>query len=113
MERLQPCSKKKQTDRNIRTLAALVAESASRENSASASEQAQRAVVLTRVANAPTSYITRCTLDRQLEIVPATARNFGASVRVFDLHFKSGIVALTERMPVSSQHEPKRRTGRR
>jgi multidrug efflux system outer membrane protein len=97
----------------IRPLAAPVAESAWRENFASASEQAQLGVVLTLVANVATSYIALCTLDRQPEIAQATARNFGASVRAFDLHFKAGIVARTERMLVSSQHEPKLRAVRR
>jgi outer membrane protein, multidrug efflux system len=70
-----------------------------------ASEQAQRGVVLTLVANVATSYIALRTLDRQLEIAQATARNFGATVRVFDLRFKAGIVSKTELMQVTSQHQ--------
>ena len=70
-----------------------------------ASEQAQRGVVLTLVANVATSYIALRTLDRQLEIAQGTARNFGATVRVFDLRFKAGVVAKTEVMQVGSQYQ--------
>ena len=41
-----------------------------------ASEQAQRGVVLTVVAGVATGYIVLRSLDRQLEIAQATARNF-------------------------------------
>jgi outer membrane protein, multidrug efflux system len=44
-----------------------------------ASEQGQRGVVLTVVSGVATSYIVLRSLDRQLEIAKATARNFGAT----------------------------------
>jgi outer membrane protein, multidrug efflux system len=70
-----------------------------------ASEQAQRGVVLSLVAGVTTSYIVLRALDRQLEIAQATARNFGETARIFDLRFKAGIVAKTEVMQITSQHE--------
>ena len=68
-----------------------------------ASEQAQRGVVLSLVTSVATSYIALRALDRQLEIAQATARNFGATERLFNLRFKAGIVAKTEVMQVTSQ----------
>jgi multidrug efflux system outer membrane protein len=70
-----------------------------------ASEQAQRGVVLSLVTGVATSYIVLRTLDRQLEIAQATARNFGETARIFDLRFKAGIVAKTEVMQISSQYQ--------
>jgi multidrug efflux system outer membrane protein len=66
-----------------------------------ASEQAQRGVVLSLVTSVATSYIVLRALDRQLEIAQATARNFGATARLFDLRFKAGIVAKTEVMQIT------------
>jgi multidrug efflux system outer membrane protein len=70
-----------------------------------ASEQAQRGVVLSLVSSVATSYIALRALDRQLEIAQATARNFGATARLFDLRFKGGIVAKTEVMQIDSQYQ--------
>jgi len=70
-----------------------------------ASEQAQRGVVLSLVTGVATSYIVLRTLDRQLEIAQATARNFGETARIFDLRFKAGIVAKTEVMQIRSQYQ--------
>ena len=70
-----------------------------------ASEQAKRGVVLTLVTGVATSYITLRGLDRQREIAESTARNFGESLRVFDLRFKAGIVSMTEVSQVQSQHK--------
>ncbi len=70
-----------------------------------ASEQAQRGVVLSLVTSVATSYIVLRTLDRQLEIAQATAKNFGETARIFDLRFKAGIVARTEVMQISSQYQ--------
>jgi len=70
-----------------------------------ASEQGQRGVVLTLVSGVAASYITLRALDRRLEIAQATARNFGESARIFDLRFKSGIVAKTEVMQIRSQYQ--------
>jgi multidrug efflux system outer membrane protein len=69
------------------------------------SVQAQRGVVLTLVSSVATSYISLRALDRQLEIAQATANNFGATARLFELRFKSGIVAKTEVMQINSQYQ--------
>jgi len=68
-----------------------------------ASEQGQRGVVLTLVSGVATSYIVLRSLDRQLEIAQATARNLGATMRLFELRYKAGLVANTEVMQVRSQ----------
>ena len=70
-----------------------------------ASEQAKRGVVLTLVSGVTTSYVVLRSLDRQLEIAQATATNFGATERLFELRFKAGIVAKTELMQIRSQHQ--------
>ena len=70
-----------------------------------ASEQAQHGVVLSLVASVANSYITLRALDRQLEIAQATANNFGTTARLFELRFKSGIVAKTEVMQITSQQQ--------
>ncbi|MEF8753136.1 MAG: efflux transporter outer membrane subunit [Accumulibacter sp.] len=70
-----------------------------------ASEQAQRGVVLSLVSGVATSYIALRALDRQLEIAQATARNFGATARLFELRFKAGIVARTDVMQIDSQYQ--------
>jgi len=44
-------------------------------------------------------------LDRQLEIAQATAGNFTATARLFELRFKAGIVAKTEVMQIRSQQQ--------
>ena len=70
-----------------------------------ASEQARRGVVLSVVTSTATSYITLRALDRQLEIAQATASNFTATARLFELRFKAGIVAKTEVMQITSQQQ--------
>jgi outer membrane protein, multidrug efflux system len=68
-----------------------------------ASEQGQRGVVLSLVSAVATSYIALRALDRQLEIAQATARNFSATLRLFELRFKAGLVAKTELTQIRSQ----------
>jgi multidrug efflux system outer membrane protein len=70
-----------------------------------ASEQGQRGVVLTLVSGVATSYIVLRSLDRQLEIAQATAKNFGATARLFELRFKSGLAARTEVVQINSQYQ--------
>ncbi|MBL8225694.1 MAG: efflux transporter outer membrane subunit [Chromatiales bacterium] len=70
-----------------------------------ASEQGKRGVVLTLVSGVATSYIVLRSLDRQLEIAQATAKNFGATERLFELRFKSGLAARTEVVQISSQYQ--------
>ena len=68
-----------------------------------ASEQGQRGVVLTLVSGVAASYIVLRSLDRQLEIAQATARNFDETLRIFELRFKRGAIAKTELMQIRSQ----------
>src|SRR5215471_12680020 len=70
-----------------------------------ASEQAQRGVVLTLVATVATSYITLRALDRQLEIAQATAKNYGETLRIFNLRHRAGIVSGTEVAQIDSQNQ--------
>lgn len=70
-----------------------------------ASEQARRGVVLSVVTSVATSYIALRALDRQLEIAQATAGNFTATLRLFELRFKAGVVAKTEVMQITSQQQ--------
>jgi len=70
-----------------------------------ASEQARHGVVLSVVTGVATSYITLRALDRQLEIAQATADNFTATARLFELRFKAGVVAKTEVMQINSQQQ--------
>ena len=70
-----------------------------------ASEQAQRGVVLTLVSGVASSYIALRALDLQREIAQATALNFGETLRIFDLRFKSGLISETELMQVRSQYK--------
>ncbi len=70
-----------------------------------ASEQAKHGVVLTLVTGVSASYIGLRALDQQLEIARATARNFGATARLFDLRFKAGIVSKSEVAQIRSQYQ--------
>ena len=70
-----------------------------------ATEQAQRGVILTVVANVASSYIVLRAFDRQLEIARATAATFGETARIFDLRFKAGIVSQSEVSQVRSQYQ--------
>ena len=44
------------------------------------------------VSSVATSYIVLRSLDRQLEIAQATARNFEGTLRIFELRFKAGMI---------------------
>ncbi len=68
-----------------------------------ASEQGQRGVILTVVSGVATSYIVLRSLDRQLQIAQLTAKNFGETLRIFELRFKRGLIARTELTQVQSQ----------
>ncbi|MFO1413912.1 MAG: efflux transporter outer membrane subunit [Burkholderiales bacterium] len=70
-----------------------------------ATEQAQRGVILTVVANVASSYIVLRAQDRQLEIARATAAAFGETARIFDLRFKAGIVSQSEVTQIRSQYQ--------
>lgn len=73
-----------------------------------ASEQGQRGVVLTLVSGVATSYIVLRSLDRQLEIAQATARNFEGTLRIFELRFQKGVIAKTELTQIRSQTQQAR-----
>ncbi len=73
-----------------------------------ASEQGQRGVVLTLVSGVATSYIVLRSLDRQLEIAQATARNFEGTLRIFELRYKAGMIAMTELSQIRSQTQQAR-----
>ena len=68
-----------------------------------ASEEGQRGVVLTLVAGVATSYVVLRSLDRQLEIAQATARNFEGTLRIFELRFAKGAISKTELSQIRSQ----------
>ncbi|HTR06693.1 MAG TPA: efflux transporter outer membrane subunit [Paraburkholderia sp.] len=70
-----------------------------------ASEQAQRGVVLSLVTGVATSYITLRGLDRQLEVSQATLKNFGETLRIFELRYRDGLVSETELSQVRSQYK--------
>ncbi len=65
-------------------------------------------MVLTLVAGVATSYIVLRSLDRQLEIAQATARNFEGTLRIFELRYKAGMIAMTELSQIRSQTQQAR-----
>jgi outer membrane protein, multidrug efflux system len=69
------------------------------------SEQAQRGVVLTLVASVATSYITLRALDRQLAIAQVTAKNYGETLRIFNLRHRAGMVSRIEVAQIDSQYQ--------
>jgi multidrug efflux system outer membrane protein len=73
-----------------------------------ASEQGQRGVVLTLVSDVAASYIVLRSLDRQLEIAQATARNYEGTLRIFELRFAKGLIAKTELSQIRSQTQQAR-----
>src|SRR5215469_11250386 len=70
-----------------------------------ASEQGRRGVILTLVASVATSYITLRALDRQLEIAQAAAKNYGETLRIFNLRHRAGMVSGTEVAQIDSQYQ--------
>ncbi len=73
-----------------------------------ASEEGRRGVVLTLVSGVATSYIVLRSLDRQLEIAQATARNFEGTLRIFESRFRHGIISKTELSQIRSQTQQAR-----
>ena len=69
-----------------------------------AAEQGRRGVVLSLVSGVAASYIVLRGLDRELEIARATARNFGETVKLFELRRQGGVVSQIELEQVRSQH---------
>ncbi len=70
-----------------------------------ASEQGRRGVILTLVTSVATSYVSLRALDRQLEIARATAKNYGDTLRIFELRFKGGVVSEIELRQIESQYQ--------
>jgi len=70
-----------------------------------ASEQGRRGVVLSIVTSVAASYITLRALDRQLEISQQTAQNYLATLKIFELRKKGGVVSKLELSQVQSQYQ--------
>ncbi len=70
-----------------------------------ASEQARRGVILSVVATTAASYVILRGFDRQLEIARATAKNYEATVHLFNLRFKGGVVSQVEVSQIQSQYQ--------
>lgn len=70
-----------------------------------ASEEGRRGTVLSIVDTVATGYINLRTLDRRLEIVRRTARTREASLRLFELRFKGGLVSDLERDQAQAEYE--------
>lgn len=70
-----------------------------------ASEEGQRATILTLVASVATSYINLRSLDQQLEIARATAASRASSVKVFELRFNGGQISQVELAQSQSEYE--------
>ncbi len=73
-----------------------------------ASEQGRRGVVQSVVTSVAASYIALRGLDRQLEIAQATERNYGETLRIFELRYQGGVVSQVELSQVRSQYEQAR-----
>ncbi len=73
-----------------------------------ASEQGRRGVVQSVVTSVAASYIALRGLDRQLEIAQATEKNYGETLRIFELRYKGGVVSQVELSQVRSQYEQAR-----
>ncbi|WNC94183.1 efflux transporter outer membrane subunit [Paraburkholderia sp. FT54] len=70
-----------------------------------ASEEGQRATILSLVASVAASYINLRSLDQQLEIAKATAASRAGSVKVFELRFKGGQISQVELAQSQSEYE--------
>lgn len=70
-----------------------------------ASEQGRRGVILSVVTSVAASYIVLRALDRQLEIVRASARNYADTLRLFELRYQGGVVSQVELSQALSQYE--------
>ncbi|MFM0310278.1 efflux transporter outer membrane subunit [Paraburkholderia sp. RL17-383-BIF-A] len=70
-----------------------------------ASEEGQRATMLTLVASVATSYVNLRSLDQQLEIAKATAASRESSVKVFELRFNGGQISQVELAQSQSEYE--------
>jgi outer membrane protein, multidrug efflux system len=70
-----------------------------------ASEQGRRGVILSVVTTAAVSYIGLRSLDRQLDIARATAKNYAETKDLFQLRFKGGVVSEVELAQIESQYQ--------
>ena len=70
-----------------------------------ASEQGRRGVILSVVTSVAASYIVLRALDRQLEIVRASSRNYADTLRLFELRYQGGVVSQVELSQALSQYE--------
>ncbi|SDY02777.1 efflux transporter outer membrane subunit [Nitrosomonas sp. Nm58] len=70
-----------------------------------ASEQGRRGVILSVVTSVAASYIGLRALDRQLEIVRASAANYANTLRIFELRYQGGVVSQVELSQALSQYQ--------
>jgi len=70
-----------------------------------ASEQARRGIILSVVTTVANGYIGLRSLDRQLDIARATAKNYADTLALFDLRYQGGVVSLVELYQVRSQYQ--------
>jgi multidrug efflux system outer membrane protein len=70
-----------------------------------AAEEGRRTVILTLVSSVATSYIELRSLDKQLEIARGTLDTRGASLKLFELKFKGGVVSELELAQLRSEYE--------
>jgi outer membrane protein, multidrug efflux system len=70
-----------------------------------ASEQGRRGVILSLVTSAANSYIVLRSLDRELEIARATAKNYADTKQLFQARFTGGVVSEVELSQIESQYQ--------
>lgn len=69
------------------------------------SEQGRRGVILSVVTSVAASYIELRALDRQLELVHASAANYADTLRLFELRYRGGVVSQVELAQAESQYQ--------
>jgi len=70
-----------------------------------ASEEGQRAVILSLVSSVAASYVTLRDLDRQLEIARSTVKTREEGYKIFKLRYEGGIISEMELAQVKSQYD--------
>ena len=70
-----------------------------------ASEQGRRGVILSVVTSVATGYIVLRSLDRELEIARATAKNYADTKQLFQARFAGGVVSEVELSQIESQYQ--------
>ncbi len=70
-----------------------------------ASEEGQRAVILSLISSVAGSYVNLRDLDRQLEIAKSTANIREAAFGIFKIRFEGGVISEMELTQVKSQYD--------